>query len=107
LKSLEALADDSPELAIEKILSALKIVTISITIFFTLAGLYYIRLSILILRTNEFPPSGIRVVKDTSFVTGKDAQRRGIGILIFAILLIVIGLLFPIYMNKIFQILLL
>lgn len=104
LSKIETLAQEFPEQAAIKIVHAMKIVSILMTILFSLAGIYFLRLSILVFRTGVFPPSGIKTTKNIPIVTGKSARVRAILILIFSFLLFAAVVFIPLYFTKIINV---
>jgi len=100
LTGLKLLAENYPELALQKIISSLKVIIFSLMILFAGAGIYFLRLGILTIKTSQFPPPGIKVIKDTRLIEGKNAIRKGILIIILSMLFIISGILLPIqYYN--------
>ncbi|MCD4797312.1 MAG: hypothetical protein K8R49_09135 [Candidatus Cloacimonetes bacterium] len=101
LSEIETLAREFPEQAAIKIVHAIKIISILLIILFSLAGIYFLRLSILVFRTGMFPPAGIKTTKDISLITGKSARVRAIIILIFSFLFFAAVVFIPLYFTKI------
>ncbi len=101
LSEIETLAREFPEQAAIKIVHTIKIVSVLMIILFSLAGIFFLRLSILVFRTGIFPPSGIKTTKDIPIVTGKSARVRAIIILIFSFLLFAAVVLIPLCFTKI------
>ena len=96
LTGLKLLAEEYPELALQKIISSMKIIIFMLMIIFAGAGIYFLRLGILTIKTSQFPPLGIKVIKDTRLIEGKNAVRKGIIIIILAMLFIISAILLPI-----------
>ena len=96
LTELRSLAEENPELTLQKIISSMKIIIFSLMIIFAGAGIYFLRLGILTIKSSQFPPPGIKVIKDTRLIEGKNAVRKGIIIIILSMLFIISGILLPI-----------
>ncbi len=101
LSEIETLAQEFPEQAAIKIVHTIKIVSILMIILFSLAGIYFLRLSILVFRTGVFPPPAIKTTKDIPIITGKSARVRAIIILVFSFLLFAAAVIIPLYFTKI------
>ncbi len=100
LTGLKLLAEEYPELALQRIIYSMKIIIFMLMIIFAGAGIYFLRLGILTIKTSQFPPPGIKVIKDTRLIEGKNAVRKGVIIIILSLLFIISGILLPIqYYN--------
>ena len=100
LTGLRSLAEEYPELALQRIINSMKIIIFSVMIIYAGAGIYFLRLGILTIKASQFPPPGIKVIKDTRLIEGKNAVRKGIIIIILSMLFIISGILLPIqYYN--------
>ena len=100
LAGLRLLTEEYPELALQRLISSMKIIIFMLMFIFVGAGIYFLRLGILTIKTSQFPPPGIKVIKDTRLIEGKNAVRKGIIIIIFSMLFIISGILLPIqYYN--------
>lgn len=96
LAGLRLLTEEYPELALQRIISSMKIIIFMLMFIFVGAGIYFLRLGILTIKTSQFPPPDIKVIKDTRLIEGKNAVRKGIIIIIFSMLFIISGILLPI-----------
>ena len=100
LTGLKSITEEYPELALQKIVNSMKVIILSLMIVLLAAGIYFLRLGILTIKTSQFPPSGIKVIKDTRLIEGKNANRKGIILIILSLLFIISGILLPIqYFN--------
>ena len=100
LTGLRLLAEEYPKLALQRIISSMKIIIFTLMIIFAGTGIYFLRLGILTIKTSQFPPPGVKVIKDTRLSEGKNAVRKGIIIIILSMLFIISGILLPIqYYN--------
>ena len=106
LSGIKNLAEESPEMAINKILITLKILMVAMCIIFAAFTIYCFHISLLIYKSEQFPPPGMRVIKDTVLITGEKAKVRAI--IGFAItgVLVIFAFIILLYMNNIFQFLL-
>ncbi|HHE39271.1 MAG TPA: hypothetical protein ENL20_11965 [Candidatus Cloacimonetes bacterium] len=103
LNRLSTLAEESPGLAIKKAENSLKI--IFFVMFLLSLGLcfYLYRLGTSILKSEQFPPPGIKVIKDTKLETGRKARSRGRMLQVLSILFLMMGVLVPITVSLILR----
>ena len=100
LAGIKLLAEEYPELALQRIIYSMKIIIFMLMIIFAGAGIYFLRLGILTMKTSQFPPPRVKVIKDTRLIEGKNAVRKGVIIIILSLLFIISGILLPIqYYN--------
>ena len=78
--------------------ATLRIALLALTLIMTVTligfGGYLANISIRTLKLAQFPPPGLRVIKDTQVVIGKPARIRGAVGVILSILLIISGVFF-------------
>ena len=103
LTGLKLLAKEYPELALQRIIYSMKIIIFMLMIIFAGAGIYFLRLGILTIKTSQFPPPGIKVIKDTRLIEGKNAVRKGVIIIILSMLFIISGIFLPIQFYAIMR----
>ena len=100
LAGIKLLAEEYPELALQRIINSMEIIIFMLMIIFAGAGIYFLRLGILTMKTSQFPPPRVKVIKDTRLIEGKNAVRKGVIIIILSLLFIISGILLPIqYYN--------
>ena len=66
-------------------------------------GIYLWRLAWRILKEERFPPSGMKLVRDTTVLHGKSARFRGHLLQAFGSVLILLGLVGPLYLHFVLQ----
>ena len=101
LSGLEDLAGEFPRQAVDRFLKVCRFVGVAIAIGFAAFGIYLFRISILTLRSGQFPPPGFRVIRDTRLLTGERATLRGKLGLIFAAVFVSFAFLLPWYMYRV------
>jgi len=80
---------------------AIKTVVVVLIVMFLpliLMALYLMNLSRRILKSERFPPPGIKVIRDTVVLKGQHARSRGYLIMILSLILILLSTGFMIYM---------
>lgn len=95
IDDVKELAKYDRDQALTKIFFMLKIIMISMA--FTLAsfGIYVLRLSIKTIISEQFPPPGIKVIKETQVLRGSPAKNRGFMGVMLAVAIIISGMSFP------------
>ena len=101
LSGLEDLAREFPQQAVDRFLKVCRFAGVAMAIGFAAFGLYLFRISLFTLRSEQFPPPGFRVIRDTKLLTGERAKLRGKLGLIFAALLVGFAFILPWYMYKV------
>jgi len=92
---LSALAEESPELAIQKAENSYKIIFFVMFVLSLILCIYLYRLGTSILKSGQFPPPGIKVIRDTKLETGKKARSKGRLLRIFSVLFLLMSILVP------------
>ncbi|QTA81830.1 Uncharacterized protein dnl_41810 [Desulfonema limicola] len=107
IQDIKELAKYDHEQAFEKILFLLRIIMVSIAFTLTSFGIYIIRIAIKAIITEQFPPPGMKVIRETRLLTGRSAKQRGVIGIILAIAIIITGITFPAFlylkMDKVFK----
>jgi hypothetical protein len=68
-----------------------------------LAGLYVLRMARMVFAGERFPPSGVKVVKDTVVLEGRRARRRAYLMVVYGLLLIFLALYGAVYFPSRFS----
>ena len=95
--SVQELAKESPELAIEQVGIFLGVFFASSSFFLILLSGWIVCSSMQALHAKQFPPPGTRVIRETRVRFGAQSQRRAILNLIVAAVLTVCSMLLPWY----------
>jgi MFS family permease len=66
-------------------------------------GIYLFQLAARILRSNQMPPPGTRVIRDVQIRTGAQAVRRGRLLLALAVVFALAGTIVPFWMEREFR----
>jgi hypothetical protein len=78
LDGIEALAAVDPNAAIQKIKGLIVGIIAINAVLSSVFGLYFVLLAIRVFRSDQFPPPGMKVVRDTVLRTGKKARTAGV-----------------------------
>lgn len=103
LQDVDNLVDVSPQRAMDRLLTAFRLVMIAMVLGFVAFALYLLRLSFGALRSQQFPPPGIGLIKNDQILTGEKAKIRGIVGLAMAAALAAFGLLLALYVYRMIQ----
>lgn len=99
-KQVQIVAESNPELAIVKMASILKAIVYINPIIFFLFFLYFITMGTKTYRSQQYPPPGVKVIRDTYIVEGKKAKIYGIGLWVVAFILVLFAIVFFLLMNN-------
>ena len=103
MMKVQSEADVDPELAIMKMVNILKAVVYINPIIFLLVFIYFVFLGTRTFRSQQYPPPGVKVIRDTYLVEGKKAKTFGIALWVLASILIIFALIFSFMMNNFIQ----
>jgi hypothetical protein len=94
IEQIEKLSPKDPELAFKKSMFILKIALGFVSILLLSMGVYLVLLSRKILRSGQYPPPGMRVIRDTRLRTGGQARRTAISFIALSSILIILAFFF-------------
>jgi cytochrome bd-type quinol oxidase subunit 2 len=94
MDQMNQLSKKDPELALEKTMLLLKWSLRVVFLSLVGMGAYLILLARRTLRSGQYPPPGMRVIRDTRLRKGNQAERAAISLIVLASLLIVVALFF-------------
>ena len=77
LDGIEALAAVDPDAAIQKIKGLIVGIIAVNAVLSSVFGLWFVLLAVRVFRSGQFPPPGMKVVRDTPIRTGKKAKVAG------------------------------
>jgi len=94
LEQIKQISEKNPELAFKKSMFALKVSLGLVSLLLLMTGLYSIVLARKTLRSGQYPPPGMRVIKDTRLRTGAQARRAGVFLIVLSCILILFAFFF-------------
>jgi hypothetical protein len=94
LDQIEQLSPKNPELAFKKSMFILKVALDLVSLLLLSMGVYFVFLARKTLRSGQYPPPGMRVIRDTRLRTGTQAKRVAISFIAFSCVLIVLAFFF-------------
>lgn len=100
---LNLLAQDNPNLAIAKAVQLVHIFLLINNLVFLALGIYLVTIGLKIFRSQQYPPPGQRVVRDTVLVSGKKARVHAFFLWVIAFLLIILVVLINFFVNSFAQ----
>jgi hypothetical protein len=62
--------------------------------------IYFIIIGAKTYRSQQFPPPGLKVIKDTKLTRGKKAKNYALGLWIFAVALMIFAVAFTVLLNN-------
>ena len=94
MDQIDQLSKKNPELAYKKTMLLLKWSMGVVFILLLSMGVYLSLLARRTLRSGQYPPPGMRVIRDTRLRTGNQAKRAAISLIVLASILIVVAFFF-------------
>lgn len=94
IHQIDQLSKKDPELALEKTMLLLKWSMRVVFLSLVGMGVYLILLARRTLRSGQYPPPGVRVIRDTKLRAGNQAKRAAISLIVLASFLIVVAFFF-------------
>jgi len=94
MDQMSQLSKEDPDLAFEKTMLLLKWSLRTVFVALVGMGAYLILLARRTLRSNQYPPPGMRVIRETRLRTGNQGKRAALSLIVLASLLIVVAFFF-------------
>jgi heme/copper-type cytochrome/quinol oxidase subunit 2 len=94
LDQIEQLSKKDPELAFKKSMFILKVALGFVSLSLLSMGVYFVLLARKTLRSGQYPPPGMRVIRNTRLRTGTQAQRAAISLIVLSCILIILAFFF-------------
>lgn len=88
VEDIKTLAATDIDQAVAKLRNLVTIFAVANAVFSVAFGLYAVSIAIRILKSEQFPPPGMRVIRDTRIRTGKKAKTMGMLMIFMAIILL-------------------
>lgn len=99
-ENLTEMAEDHPDLVLLKIANLLKIFILINPLVSGVFMIYFITIGVKTYRTQQFPPPGVKVIKDTRLTRGDKAKKYAIGLWLIAVALLIFAVAFTILLNN-------
>ncbi len=97
---LSKLADTHPEQAMMKLMSLVKAFILINPIIMAAFMAYFIIVGAKTYRSGQFPPPGIKVIRDTKLTRGDQAKKYALGFWLIAATLLVFAVMITILLNN-------
>jgi hypothetical protein len=94
IEQIKQISEKNPELAFKKSMFMLKLTLGVVFVLLLMTGVYLIVLARRTFKSGQYPPLGMKVIRDTRLRTGTQAERPGISLIICSCILIVIAFFF-------------
>jgi hypothetical protein len=94
LEQIKQLSPKDPELAFKKSMFILKVALGLLSLLLLSMGVCFILLARKTLRSGQYPPPGMKVIRETRLRTGTQARRAGIFLIVLSCILILFGFFF-------------
>lgn len=94
IEQIKETSEKDPELAFKKSMVALKVSLGLVSFLLLMTGVYFIALARRTFKSGQYPPPGMRVIRDTRLRTGTQAKRAGISLIALSCILIIFACFF-------------
>ncbi len=94
IEQIKETSKKDPELAFKKSMVALKVSLGLVSFLLLMTGVYFITLARRTFKSGQYPPPGMRVIRDTRLRTGTQAKRAGISLIALSCILIIFACFF-------------
>ena len=94
LEQIKQVFKENPEVAFKKSMFVLKVSLSLVSLLLVMTGIYLMVLARKTLRSGQYPPPGMRVIRDTRLRTGAQARRASISLIVISCILIVFAFFF-------------
>jgi uncharacterized membrane protein len=94
LEQIKQAFKENPEVAFKKSMFVLKTTLSFVSLLLVMTGIYIMFLARRTLRSGQYPPPGMRVIRDTRIRTGAQARRAGISLIVISCISILFAFFF-------------
>jgi hypothetical protein len=94
IEEIKQTSEKNPGLAFKKSVVALKVSLGLVSFLLLIVGIYFIALARRTFKSGQYPPPGMRVIRNTRLRTGTRAERAGISLLVFSCIFIIFACFF-------------
>jgi len=94
INQIKQKSKENPELAFKKSMFMLKLTLGIVSVLLLMTGVYFIILVRRTFESGQYPPPGMRVIRETRLRRGTQAKMAGISLIILSCILIVLALFF-------------
>jgi len=94
LEQIKQAFKENPEVAFKKSMFVLKATLSFVSLLLVMTGIYLMVLARRTLRSGQYPPPGMRVIRDTWLRTGTQAKVSAISLIVISCILIVLAFFF-------------
>jgi len=94
IDQIKQISKENPDLAFKKSILLLKITLGFVFWSLLITGTYLIVIARKVLKSSQYPPPGMRVIRDTRLRTGTQAKMVAISLIALSCILMVLGLFF-------------
>ena len=94
LEQIKQVSKENPEVAFKKSMFVLKATLSFVSLLLVMTGIYLMVLARRTLKSGQYPPPGMRVIRDTRLRTGTQAKVSAISLIVISCILIVLAFFF-------------
>ena len=94
MDQIKQISKENPELAFKKSMFALKVSLGLVSLLLLITGFYSIVLARRTLKSGQYPPPGMRVIRDTKLRTGTQVKKVALSLIVLSCMLIILAFFF-------------
>ena len=94
IEQIKQISEKDPEVAFKKSMFALKVSLGLVSFLLLIMGVYFIILARRTLKSGQYPPPGVKVIRDTRLRSGTQAKRVAISLIALSCILIILAFFF-------------
>jgi membrane protein implicated in regulation of membrane protease activity len=94
LEEIKQVFKENPEVAFKKSMFVLKATLSFVSLLLVMTGIYLIVLARRTLKSGQYPPPGMRVIRDTRLRTGTQAKGAGISFIVLSCIFVIVACFF-------------
>ena len=94
IEQIKQISKENPEVAFKKAILILKIALGIVSLILLVTRVYLIGLARRILKSGQYPPPGVRVIRDTRLRTGTQVKKIALSLIVLSCILIILAFFF-------------
>jgi hypothetical protein len=94
LEQIRQVFKENPEVAFKKSMFVLKATLSFVSLLLVMTGIYLMVLARRTLRSGQYPPPGMRVIRDTRLRTGNQVKKVALSLIVLSCMLIILAFFF-------------
>jgi len=94
IEQIKQISKENPELAFKKSMFMLKLTLGIVSFLLLMTGVYFIILARRTFKSGQYPPPGMRMIRETKLRTGTQAKKAALSLIVLSCILIILAFFF-------------